>query len=255
MKAPNLIAFFVLASLQWQCDRHQSDALAHISDQKARSIVEGALNKTGGLGAWQAIAKIEFEKKTTLFDQAGNTEFTSDQQHRYFYHPSQVIDIHWQDSLGYHQVIKKEDTVSKLLNNQIEVTDEKKLLDLVLSAEYVVMLPFKLANEKMELIYEGIDTLEGQQEVHTIRAHYDPMNPDSINTTDVWWHYFDVGNLMHAGYKVKHADHTSLIRNTSHISHLGFVFPEKRRSFRIDTHGRIEYLRAEYTYSNYLVNQ
>ena len=238
-----------------ECRQAKPIKLSHIKDQQAYFVLGKALESAGGLEGWSKINRLRFNKKTTLYDAEGNIESQSDQVHNYHYHPQKSIEINWQDSAGSHQVLLEENHLTKYLNENLTKSNSRQdYLKMAQSSEYVVSLPFKLADHKIVLTYEGIDTLSQNRVVHSVKAKYEPDDSTTYDATDVWWHYFTIKDFKHAGYTVQHKDHISLVVNTDFVEQGGFIFPGQRNSYRLDSDGNITYLRAKYTYDDFIIH-
>ncbi len=233
-----------------------TDVFDPAMDPKVRQILEESLDRAGGISDWKSVVKLKFDKVTTLYDSTGQMETETEQQHRFYYQPHHIVEIIWQDEDGNHQLLTKDGKASKYINGQkLSGIDEKAALDRILSAEYAATLPFKLLDPHMDFTYEGIDTLFDELFVHVIRANYQPHQTRLSDSLDTWWHYFNVNNFQHEGYKVQHDDHSNLVINNEYIRTNDFVFPGKRSSYRLDDCGEQQFLRASYQYRNFKVKK
>ncbi|NND33451.1 MAG: hypothetical protein HKN76_12740 [Saprospiraceae bacterium] len=256
MGTHHLLLFFFIVLSGLDCKSDDIDVLAHLEGDQVKSTLQKALQSAGGFKSWQEIIRLEFDKNTTLYGSGGEVESESDQHHRYFYQPARILEITWEDSMGNHQIIQSSDSTSKHLNRKIvHPSKETEYSNMVLSSEFVISLPFKLVNKDVILNYQGIDTLPDRAVVHTIQAKYRPEFKTHYDTSDVWWHYFAIDDFRHAGYKVQHVDHVSYVQNTGYVRHAGIVFPSTRRSYRLNADGSIAYLRANYIYSDFIIEK
>ena len=220
-------------------------------DSQIKEIIEGAINKAGGFGVWQNLAKIKFDKVTELYDSLGHTELRTDQHHRYHIRPKHILEIIWQDSTGNHQLMLRNNQLEKYVNGSEDPDiDSTAGHNMLLSAEYAALLPFKLLDIGLQFYYEGTDTLSGKN-VHIVRTEF-PGNSDNKNvSSDIWWHYFNTRDYTHEGYLVKHADHFSLVINEDFAKDERLILPSRRSSYRVDSAGNYLYKRADYWYDNY----
>ncbi len=230
------------------------DAFAHIADVQVRDLLANAIQQAGGIDRWQSKAMLKFDKKTVLYHADGSVELASDQQHTYTYGASEDIEISWSKDGQHHQLSSIDGMVTKLVDQVPDTTiSPSAATNTVLSAVYVISLPFKLLHPQINLTYEGIDTLGAGQEAHVLRAQYQPAETTSYDTEDIWWHYYRTDDHTQIGYKVQHADHISYVANLAFTRANGILFPTERKSWRMNEDGSLSYLRAAYAYSNYQV--
>ena len=225
----------------------------HIQDLEVQKHLQKAIAAAGGLETWQNCDQIHFDKHTVLYDEKGMIESDRRQQIIWKKRPETEVNITWLEGVVTHQIMSNSGRTKKL-EDQIDVTptDLTSLTNGILSATYVMAIPFKLLDHQYELMYQGIDTLESQEVVHVLQSRY--LDRDkSEEDIDTWWHYYDVDSYQQLGYKVKHADHISLIENLDMTRSGGILWPTQRKSWRIDDFGQKDYLRADYTYANYQI--
>ena len=235
------------------CEATPKDIVENCSDPQVKEILVRSLEKTGGVTNWQQLAKIKFDKITQFYDSTGQIESRSDQHHRYHFYPKHILEIIWQDSSGNHQLMLRDGKVEKYVNGKVaESVDSVASLNTLLASEYAILLPFKLLDPGVKLSYEGVDTLSGNL-VYVLKARYQPEDIAFKDSTDIWWHYFDTDSYLHEGYRVKHADHFSLVINEDYASNDNFLLPSRRTSYRVDEAGTLLFRRADYQYSNFHV--
>ncbi|MEN0003320.1 MAG: hypothetical protein AAF798_04230 [Bacteroidota bacterium] len=233
-----------------------ADPYAHIEDQAASVLLKKAIDRAGGLEAWNKLKRLSFQKFYSLFDEAQQVEKSAQQQHHYFYQPKKMVEIQWLEKGKVHQIVQDGNRVSKLINAQVDATAKtESLLKTIESATFVVSIPFKLLDKGVALSYAGKDTLDNGKAVEVLKAVYNPSTHDTHTTPDTWWHYYDAADYTFVGYMVQHADHYSYVLNTTFEEKGGFIFPKDRKSYRVDAERNKLYLRAEYAYANYVVKQ
>lgn len=223
---------------------------ANIPDKEAASLLQKAMDASGGLATWNSLKMISFEKRFALFSENGEVEQDLNQ---YYIQRNDYAE-------GSNNREEKKDLIYQLGSDLIRIGGEVNpelsgtaLRNTVLSASFVISLPFKLLDEGAELTYAGKDTLDRGQEVEVLQVVYNPETNANHSTPDIWWHYFDAETHTHLAYMVKHADHFSYVENLSQTEAGGIVFPLSRKSWRVDENRNLLWLRAEYEYSNYHV--
>ncbi|RMG81135.1 MAG: hypothetical protein D6714_13485 [Bacteroidetes bacterium] len=220
---------------------------------EVRRILHNAFETAGGLDNWQNLREIHFSKYFALYDETGHIEQEVTQQHDYFPKENRWV-IRWEKEGQTHEMTWEKGRFFKKINGQPDTTaSPESIKNTLLSATFVVGLPFKLTDPGAKLTYEGPDTLESGENVETIKCVYDPEKFATHSTPDVWWHYFSAEDYRHLGYKVRHADHISYVKNLQFVESGGFLLPSIRKSYRVDSLGNIMFLRADYAYRNYVL--
>ena len=231
-----------------------ADPYQRIPDAQARELLRKAIDRAGGLNRWNSIKTLRFKKYFALYEESGAIENKALQIHEYVFRPEEQINIEWEkDGVGQKMVFEN-GRVVKTIDGQPDTTiDQRSTINNVLSATFVISIPFKLLDQGVELSYAGPDTLEDGQVVEVIKAVYDPAEHENHSTPDVWHHYFSGDDYRQVGYLVQHADHFSYVRNLSFNTVDSFLFPKERKSYRVDSLRNILYLRAYYDYSDYSI--
>jgi len=226
------------------------NAYDRITDLKAKEIIAQTIAAYGGLENWKAIKELSFSKWYALYDAEGHEEVEVNQQHNY---NQDRIYISWEDGPDFIEQ-------TKIGNQFIRKRNGKKdpsvslpaVTNSTLAARFVMDFPYNLLDLGTTISYIGEDTFMGRS-VHVLKVIYHPETQKHHTTKDVWWHYIDTESLLGIGYKVKHLDHISLVKNLSFHSLKGFTLPGQRSSFRLDEYGNELFLRAEYTYDEYAI--
>ena len=91
------------------------------------------------------------------------------------------------------------------------------------------------------------------QVVDVLRVSYSPAQHGNHSSADTWYFYFDQENQNVVANFIESPDHFSLVENISFQRVGGTLFYKDRKSYRVDSLGNKLYLRAEYTYENFLV--
>ncbi|MEM8887188.1 MAG: hypothetical protein AAGD28_04305 [Bacteroidota bacterium] len=227
------------------------DPFASIDDAKAKELLMKAMEGAGGLEKWESLSEISFDKHFALFKEDGAVEM--DRNQTYIQRNRKT-----EEGLG---LDKEKDVVYQLGPDLIQISgdvnpqaDAQAIENSVLSASFVISIPFKLLDEGAELSYDGTDQLEDGREVEVLKVVYKPDEYSNLSTADIWWHYFDAKTYKHLAYMVQHADHVSYVENTGLTEAGGIVFPLTRKSWRVNENREKLWLRADYEYSNYTVN-
>ena len=231
-------------------EEEMPDPYASIEDGKAKELLLKAMDGAGGLEKWEALSEISFDKHFALFKEDGAVEMDRNQTYTQRNRKTE-------EGLG---LDKEKDVVYQLGPDLIQISgdvnpqaDPQAIENSVLSASFVISIPFKLLDEGAELSYDGTDQLEDGREVEVLKVVYKPDEYANLSTADIWWHYFDAKSYKHLAYMVKHADHVSYVENTGLTEAAGIVFPLTRKSWRVNENREKLWLRADYEYSNYSV--
>ena len=232
------------------------DPYGHISDPEAAKLLEKAIDGAGGLEAWKQIKSLRFKKYFALYTEEGETEQEALQNHEYEMGATTNAKITWIDGEDRHLLTYQDGEAEKFINDtRLEDVDRQALINSVLSATFVVQTPFNLLDPGVELAYDGTDELHDGQKVEVLRATYNPGEHSNHSTPDTWWHFFDAESYHPLGYMVRHADHYSFVQNLELLEAGGIVFPKVRKSYRADENKNLKYLRAEYDYGEYAIEQ
>lgn len=233
-----------------ETELEQADPYASIEDEKAKELLMKAMDGAGGLKKWEALSEISFDKHFALFKEDGSVEMDRNQTYTQRNRKDE-------QGLG---LDKEKDVVYQLGPDLIQISgdvnpqaDPQAIENSVLSASFVISIPFKLLDEGAELSYDGSDQLDDGTEVEVLKVVYKPDEYSNLSTADIWWHYFDAKSYKHLAYMVKHADHVSYVENTGLTEAGGIVFPLTRKSWRVNEDREKLWLRADYEYSNYKV--
>ena len=103
--------------------------------------------------------------------------------------------------------------------------------------------PYKLYDKNTLLKYIGNINLLDSISVYAIEIAY--LNQKS---QDKWTYFFDVNNFLLRASQVNHKNRVSLIINENLESKTGLFLNKRRKSYFLDSQGRIKYLRADYNY-------
>ena len=240
---------FVFDACKENVPQTSIDPYQHISDPDVKKILIAAIEKSGGLDNWNNKTFLRFKKDFTLHEESGAIEKAVIETHSYQYQPEEEIRISWEQDSLQHQLTYRQGKVEKTVNGRIDKnTNTQSLQNTVLSATYVISIPFKLLDKGVLLTYEGLENLEDGQEVAVIRGEFNPDLHENHSTPDIWWYYFDPSDYKLVAYMVKHADHYSYVKNERFTMVNGFLFPKERKSYRVDEQRNILYLRAAYVY-------
>ena len=259
MKLPASVVLLLLLIGCFACNPDRSPAVApdphaHLSDPEVRTLLQRAVARAGGLEAWQSMRELHFTKYVALYDSAGNMESEALQSHDYIFLPEEEISISWMSGDAVHRMIYRDRQAAKEVSGRADtLADPQVLVNNILSATFVISIPFKLLDDGVKLTYLGVDTLEDGQAVEVLRADYDPPGDDKHRTPDTGWHYITQDDHRLAAYLVRHADHYSYVTNEQDTIVSGFPFPTVRESYRVDSLRNKLYLRASYRYADYEV--
>lgn len=250
------IFLFLAIFLSCQNQKSSPTPFAHIKNEKVKTLISKAITAAGGLENWKQLQSLDFKKYFALYDSLGNTENAVHQTHRYVFNPEKEIHISWEKENALYRIQSKNEQTTKTINGKTDpAAKSSSLLNTVRSATFVLSIPFNLLDAGVAFQHKGFDTLEDGQEVEVLQADYNPTTHNNHSTKDTWWLYFDKNNFQLVGYMVQHADHFSYVKNLSTENVSGFIFPKKRKSWRVTPQRKILFLRADYDYTNYSINE
>jgi len=257
LKKPSLVLFWFLVFCCFflqhcKVDQGKSDPLSHIEDKEVKRLLTKVFKSSGGWDQWNGRRSLRFKKHFILYDSLGNTENEVLQKHRYAYRPKYDIDISWTKEGALHRLNYRDQKTVKTIDGEPDITAEPDaLLNSVLSATFVMDIPFNLRDPGIAFTYLGRDILENGEEVEVLQAIFDSEEQDNHSTSDVWTYYFEKSTYQLLGYLVQHADHFSYVKNLTSQKLNGFIFPKTRKSWRVTPDREILYLRAAYEYSDF----
>lgn len=250
LKASRLLGLFLAVSIWggYTCTSrtgHQGSNVL-ISIDSADLVVQAAIDHAGGLSTWEAKKRLQFSKTYTLLLESGEVEKEAREIHDYQYHPYK-ISIHAQENeLDF--VTTFENGHYRRYRDSMEWNISEKTLEKAInSATYVIGVPFNLLDEGTDLAYEGLQKMPNDQMAEVVRVSY------GAASADVWHYYFQPESRRLLAYSVVTEDHTSFVENLSYERVGGILFTKKRKSWRMDSLGNLQYLRAEYHYDNFQI--
>ena len=199
----------------------------------------------GGKKAWSKVSEISYSKNIELYDSIGKLENEINQKIKHIWNPSSTK-MEWGNVDDQYVALLQEEKIELFKNNQM-VLDSKEVAqayDNTKGALYVFWQPYKLIDSNARLDYVGLVTLLDSISVHSVKVSY-PLDP----AADVWHYYFNEENFMLEATEVNHDGRISLIINESVEDKTGLFLNKARKSYFVDSLGKIKYLRAAYKYT------
>ena len=211
----------------------------------ASVLLEKSLVAHGGKKAWSIVSEISYLKNIELYDSIGKLEKEINQKIKHTWNPSSTK-IEWNNFDDHYVALHREEKIELFKNNQIVLDSQEvaKAYDNTKGALYVFWQPYKLIDSNARLDYIGLVTLLDSISVHSLKVSY-PLDP----TADVWHYYFNEENFMLEATQVNHDERISLIINESFEDKTGLFLNKTRKSYLVDSLGKIKYLRAAYKYA------
>ena len=211
----------------------------------ASVLLEKSLVAHGGKKAWSIVSEISYLKNIELYDSIGKLEKEINQKIKHTWNPSSTK-IEWGNVDNDYVAILREEKIELFKNNQMVLDSQEvaKAYDNTKGALYVFWQPYKLIDSNARLDYIGLVTLLDSISVHSLKVSY-PLDP----TADVWHYYFNEENFMLEATQVNHDERISLIINESIEDKTGLFLNKTRKSYFVDSLGKIKYLRAAYKYA------
>ncbi len=225
------------------------DYYADIKDDSVKKILKKAIDWAGGIEKWKKLDSIQYHKRSKLLLEKGLVENETYQLHNYSMQPSFSAEINWKKGNTAHLISHNFDKTLKYENGEI-IAEGEKTKKSVLSALYVLGMPFKLLDEGVNLSHEGKTQIDGIQ-VDVLKATYSPAKNNNHSTEDVWWYYFQENSGKFISCMVYHSPTYAYIENLAFDEVNGLKFHKHRKSYRTDSVRNKQFLRAEFWYNDY----
>lgn len=213
-------------------------------DPSADFILQKSLEAHGGMERWKKMKYIRYRKTTTSYDPTGVIEKKSVQHITHQWRPKQT-EMFWENEGKSYQALKDTTGIS-LYKEGILQKDSLLLAQAntnLKAALYVYWQPFKLLKEEAQKNYLGIQKLLDSISVHALQIRY-----SEEKNADVWTYFFDTQNYRLCAAQVLHNKRISLIVNEAVELETSLFLNHKRKSYFLDSVGKIKYLRAAYSY-------
>ncbi len=213
-------------------------------DPSADFILQKSLEAHGGMERWKKMKYIRYRKTTTSYDPTGVIEKKSVQHITHQWRPKQT-EMFWENEGKSYRALKDTTGIS-LYKEGILQKDSLLLAQAntnLKAALYVYWQPFKLLKEEAQKNYLGIQKLLDSISVHALQIRY-----SEEKNADVWTYFFDTQNYRLCAAQVLHNKRISLIVNEAVELETSLFLNHKRKSYFLDSVGKIKYLRAAYSY-------
>ena len=248
-----LLLFFL--AILYACQTSQNtekttDFFKHIHDPKVKEIIQKAIAHAGGMEAWQSIEELSYTKDFSLLLESGEVEKEYKQKHHYQYHPLKIDIQSMEDGQLVHTKLEK-GQYSRIIDGQAIDVSEEALSKAINSSTYVIGIPFKLLDAGAEIDFEGQSSLPDGQMANILSVSYNAEKHANHSSTDIWKYYFHPKTGAVLANWVQTGDHANIIENLDFERAGGVLFHKHRKSYRLDSLGNKDYLRAEYFYGNY----
>jgi hypothetical protein len=214
------------------------------SEITAEKLLQNSINAHGGEAIWKEMTSILYLKQTTFYDESGFIEEKKIQKIKHSWEPFETS-IEWEDEGDIYFAYSNNNKVNYYINNilQNDSIQLKKIDELLKSAFYVFWQPYNLLDYQTNLIYLGTENLLDSLSVHVLKASY-----SNEEKGDIWHYYFNTDDFKLQAAKVKHNEKESLILNETVELETGLFLNKTRKSYYLDSLGKIKYLRAAYSY-------
>ena len=232
-------------------DTQTPNPFAHIKDNQIRQILQKSIATHGSLEAWESKKKLTYTKAFSLLKANGEVEKKFEQKHHYEYNPLK-ISIQSTENGRLIQTNLQDGNYTRTQDGAPLDLPKDQLQKAVNTSLYVIGIPFKLLDEGAAISYFGTDTIQNRP-VDVLEVGYDAKQYDNHSTSDIWRYYFDQEDGKVLANWVQSSDHANLIENLTFKRAGGILFNQKRKSWRLDSLGNKDYLRADYLYDNFEV--
>lgn len=207
-----------------------------LPDNEANALLKKAIDYCGGWEAYTKIEAIDYEKTLLKTDSTGQVIDTIVQHHRYNVFPSFKVNMQWSEKDGKDVYeIKNNGQQSWKMKAGTLMTDQKSINSAYNSsygAQYVVFMPWKLADPKVILEYVGLETLPNGREGLGLKVNY--TEGYSTTTDHTWWYYFDRESGAQIATFLKHAKGYSYTEFEEYTKVDGMIFHSRRNAYRSD---------------------
>ncbi len=220
---------------------------ARDSGNEAKELLHLSIQYHGGTDRYNAIAELSYTKTTILYDSGGSEESRITQQHHYRFDKQNSGSIRWEQNGRRHVIDYLDGGVKVFINDTLQSSQDAidKGLQLVTSSHFVLMQPFKLADEGIKLSLDHTRTPLIEQK-HILLC---PKFPDDSN--DHWKFAIEPFTGKVIANLVEHNGRISFIENLSFHNVEGLILHKHRKSYFTDAEFKKSTLRAEYFYENY----
>lgn len=218
---------------------------SEVKDEQLASVLENG----GGLERWRKIDTLSFVKVTNMYLPDSMVESSSVQRQTFSNYPEYYGEIVYLNDSKKRRIVQRGNEVAYYENGK-EISDSLKLAKAATNiqiAYYVIGLPFKLADQGVNILSTKNDTLYDDRTVWSMHVKHDS------NEDQNWWLYFEHLTKRLKGYLIEHDERFSEIINDRDTIINGFTMPLIRRSIATDQFNQNPYLRADYEYSEYKI--
>ncbi len=244
------VVFVLISCTTTRENENEKSPYDQFNDEEVREVMERAIEYAGGIEQWRTLKTIAYTKRSKLILEGNILEYDITQEHSYQMQPDFSATIKWNQDSSKHLIKYSPEESIRMLNDTIVDLDPSKVKESAMSALFVLGMPFKLMDDGVQLSYSGSTLFMDSVEADVIQALYDPENVSTHSTNDLWWFYFEKESGKFLGSKVYHAPTYALIHNLS-FTDTPIKFPKRRKSYRVDSLENIQFLRAEFWYSDF----
>ncbi len=223
-----------------------------IESPQIRQVIRSAIDAAGGLEAYNSLKKISYQKKSVLYYPDGQIESERIEHHSFQLKPAFAANIRYTQDSAEIIIAYEHGQTFQLRNYRKHKGHDPADAMTVMSAYYVLMMPFKLLDVGTTLSYEGMQLLNNQK-VEVIKAEYDPLTHANHSTQDEWRYFFDPSSGEYIASAVYHDPTYALIENTLRSRVDGLYLNRYRKSWRVNDSLEKEFLRGEFWYDKFVL--
>jgi len=225
---------------------NQVNPFSQMRDDELRINMIKAFNYAGGLDKWKQVESVSFTKKAVYYLPEGGIDIELTQQQFFQIYPTLIANFNWEQDGNKISLSFENESATKTINGEIQKFNPLDT-EQVLGDFLVLTIPFNLMDnaENLALVGEMVYDDTHAIVIHSINHKLNPRND--------WWYFFDEETGKYLASTVHHSPTFAHIKNEEFEEIQGLKFPAHRQSFRTDSLGNIEYLRAEFFYSDYKI--
>ncbi len=243
-----LIILSLALAISCQYTGASTDPYAPIKDAVTRVIITDIIEAAGGWEKYKAIKSVDYTKRSVLYHSDGSLESDHIENHLFDFLPTISGRIKYADDQENEILLEYSDNKVRRFQNQIIVKNESgDNPEKFNGALYTLLMPFKLLDPGSTIEYLGQVNI-GERTVHDVIAKYDTNENPNQASNDEWHYYFDIADFSYVAALVKHGSTYALIENANRHMIDGMYWNQYRRSWRVDSLMKKQFLRAEYWY-------
>lgn len=230
--------------------------LDKLPKNEAGNIVRKSIEKAGGWENWNNKKTLSYTKILEFYDSLGTKQREVRQLHQYQLQPNLKMHITWQEEGDEFEIINNGKQAWKLKNGEEMNSEEEQnsAWNSSFGSQYVMCMPFKLADPGVNLEYEGIDTLSNNVLAHVIKTTYNEGAGTSAGK-HTWWYFFEKDSFEPVANFLDYGDGYSYTQYDDFAEVAGIKLNKKRTSYKTNKDHDLLYKTTVYKNEDIRFNQ